>query len=80
MTMPWRPASPRGNVTGQILGDPLPDRLERAEALRLSLPPPRDDERGDLKGEPDPLTQAIRTGAGAVASYFGLVHGEAGWG
>lgn len=28
-------------VTAAVLGDPLPGRLERAEALRLSLPEPR---------------------------------------
>lgn len=28
-------------VTAALLGDPAPDRLERAEALRLSLPEPR---------------------------------------
>lgn len=28
-------------VTASIMGDPMPDRLERAKALRLSLPPPR---------------------------------------
>lgn len=31
----------RGLVTAAVLGDPLPGRLERAEALRLSLPAPR---------------------------------------
>lgn len=29
------------NVTASITGDPIPDREERAEALRLSLPEPR---------------------------------------
>lgn len=28
-------------VTAAVMGDPLPGRLERAEALRLSLPEPR---------------------------------------
>lgn len=28
-------------VTAEVMGDPAPDRLERAEALRLSLPEPR---------------------------------------
>lgn len=28
-------------VTALLMNDPLPDRLERAEALRLSLPAPR---------------------------------------
>jgi hypothetical protein len=59
-------------VTALILGDPLPDRTERAEALRLSLPPPRDDERGDLVEAPDALGLAIRQGAWAVAQYFGV--------
>lgn len=31
----------RGLVTAAVLGDPLPGRLARAEALRLSLPAPR---------------------------------------
>lgn len=30
-------------VTGALMGDPLPDRIERAEALRLSLPEPREE-------------------------------------
>ena len=29
-------------VTALLMGDPAPDRLERAEALRLALPEPRD--------------------------------------
>jgi len=29
------------NVTAALLGDPAPDRHERAEALRRSLPEPR---------------------------------------
>lgn len=33
---------PRQVVTGLLMGDPLPDRLERAEALRLAAKPPRD--------------------------------------
>lgn len=39
---------PRGPLPGYMLGDPWPGRIEAAEARRLSLPPPRDDERGDL--------------------------------
>lgn len=31
----------RGLVTAAVLGDPLLGRVERAEALRLSLPAPR---------------------------------------
>lgn len=30
------------NATAQLMGDPEPDRLERAEALRRSLPEPRE--------------------------------------
>lgn len=29
-------------LTGLLMGDPLPDRLERAEALRLRVKPPRE--------------------------------------
>jgi hypothetical protein len=71
--MAWRPDFPRGDVTGLVLGDPAPDRLERAEALRLSLPPPRDDERGDLVIEEDALAVAIRRGARAVAQHYGVL-------
>lgn len=70
--MAWRPASPRGDVTALVLGDPAPNRLERAEALRLSLPPPRDEERGDLAVEEDALALAIRRGARAVAQHYGV--------
>ncbi len=71
--MPWRPRPPSGNVTAAVLGDPAADRIERAEALRLSLPPPRDDERGDLVVDEDALALAIRRGARAVAQHYGLV-------
>jgi hypothetical protein len=70
--MPWRPEFPRGDVTAIVLGDPAPDRLERAEALRLSVPPPRDDERGDLVVEEDALALAVRRGARAVAQHYGV--------
>lgn len=29
-------------VTALLMGDPMPDRLERAEALRQQLPEPRE--------------------------------------
>lgn len=32
---------PRQVLTAVLLGDPLPDRLDRAEALRAKLLPPR---------------------------------------
>lgn len=32
----------RQNVTAQLMGDPEPDRLERAGGLRRSLPEPRE--------------------------------------
>jgi hypothetical protein len=70
--MAWRPDFPRGDVTALILGDPAPDRFERAEALRFSLPPPRDDERGDLTVEEGALAMAIRRGARAVAEHYGV--------
>lgn len=31
-------------VTALLMGDPAPDREERAEALRLALPEPRPDQ------------------------------------
>ena len=34
--------APREVVTGRLLGDPAPDRLARAEALRLKVKPPRE--------------------------------------
>ena len=74
-----RPRFASGNVTAALLGDPAPDRIERADALRRSMPEPRDDERGDLEAEPDALSRAIRSGATVVAQHFGLVHGGAGW-
>lgn len=33
---------PREVVTGRLMGDPVPGRLERAEALRLKAKPPRE--------------------------------------
>lgn len=70
--MPWRPPSPRGNVTALVLGDPAADRLERAEALRRSLPQPRDDERGDTPEPAEGLAAAVREGAVAVAAFYGV--------
>jgi hypothetical protein len=78
--MTWRPRFTSGNVTAALLGDPVPDRIERAEALRRSLPEPRPDERGDLEPAPDALTRAIRSGAVAVAEFYGLTQGADGWG
>ncbi len=75
--MTWRPRYPSGNVTAAVLGDPAIDRVERAEALRLSLPDPRPDERGDID-EPDALRQAIRRRAATIAEHFGLVRDETG--
>ena len=77
--MTWRPRYTSGNVTAALLGDPAVDRIERAEALRRSLPPPRDDERGDLRPEEDALSRAIRSGAAAVAEFYGLTQGVQGW-
>ncbi|WP_292152677.1 hypothetical protein [Brevundimonas sp.] len=77
--MVWRASFSSGDVTALILGDPAIDRLERAEALRAILPPPRDDERGDLGDmEPDHLADALKSGAAATARHFGLqmVDGE----
>ena len=71
----WTP----GNVTRQLMGDPAPDRIERAGVLRRSLPEPRDDERGDLRPEEDALSRAIRSGAAAVAEFYGLTQGVQGW-
>lgn len=70
--MPWRPPSPHGNVTALVLGDPAPDRLERAESLRRSLPQPRDDERSDTPDLAEGLAAAIREGAVAVAAFYGV--------
>lgn len=36
-------------VTALICGDPLPNRVAAAEALRRRLPPPRLDERADVR-------------------------------
>ncbi|MBJ7484349.1 MAG: hypothetical protein JHC99_06600 [Brevundimonas sp.] len=47
--------------------------------MRAILPPPRDDERGDLGDmEPDHLADALKSGAAATARHFGLqmVDGE----
>jgi hypothetical protein len=75
----WRPRYTSGNVTAALLGDPAPNRIERADALRRSLPEPRDDERDDLEAEPDALSRAIRSGATAVAEFYGLTQGVQGW-
>ena len=77
--MAWRPRFTSGNVTAALLGDPAPDRVEQADALRRSLPEPRDDERGDLRPEEDALSRAIRSGAAAVAEFYGLTQGVQGW-
>lgn len=69
---------PAGNVTGLIMGDPLPDRHERAEALRALLPPPHDDERGDVVVLDD-LASAVRAGAVATAHHFGLIVDAGRW-
>lgn len=76
--MSWRAEFPSGDVTAVILGDPPPDRLVRAEALRANLPPPRDDERGDLDADGNELLVAIKAGAAATARHFGmaLIDGE----
>ena len=70
--MAWRAEFPSGDVTAVILGDPVPNRLERAEALRAILPPPRNDERGDLGADGTELVVAIKAGAAATARHFGL--------
>jgi len=77
--MTWRPRYTSGNVTAALLGDPAPDRVERAEALRRSLPEPREDERSDLEPEGSALSRAIRAGAAAVAEFYGLTQGVEGW-
>ena len=41
-------------VTALLMGDPVPDRLERAEALRLDLPVPRPEQPlSDWLAEPE---------------------------
>lgn len=77
--MAWRAEFPTGEVTAMILGDPVPDRLERAEALRAILPPPRDDERGDLDADGNELLVAIKAGAAATARHFGLALIDGEW-
>ncbi len=78
--MVWRASFPSGDVTAMVLGDPAPDRFERADALRAILPPPRDDERGDLGDmEPDNLVAALKSGAAATARHFGLQMVEGEW-
>ncbi|MDB5458130.1 MAG: hypothetical protein JWP92_3715 [Caulobacter sp.] len=34
---------PRRILTGELMGDPRPDRIEHAEALKARLPQPRPD-------------------------------------
>ena len=48
----------RQNVTGQLMGDPEPDRLHRSVALRRALPEPRELPLSDWLADPeiiDPL-------------------------
>lgn len=47
-------------VTGVVMGDPLPGRLERAEALRLALPEPRP-EIGLEEWAPTPCGESTTT-------------------
>lgn len=37
------------SITARLCSDPQPGRIEAAEALRRRLPPPRLDERGDVR-------------------------------
>lgn len=53
-------------VTAAVLGDPLPGRLERAEALRLSLPEPRPEQ--DLtQWLPDSIPRILDMDSGSAA-------------